>query len=256
MGVPEPGCEPAQICLRVSDNIYPFISEAERTRNIVLLDFDADLEPDASLRLDLDIRFSPVRLKCGVVGRFSYYVGSTGIEITLIALDGIVSNYTKGTPLRVIQSTNTKRVRQSTLNLQPTVEATIVGNKANLSSGGLSYGDSTERLFTTSFESVERCLESLHMGDRVKWVLALPRAERVVRDFLVGNLYLSCKCNWGSRSRRGSINVCPSDVQFFDEQRRPLDFIRSLYMRYSMWREGVEIENWNGFQCEFEEIPK
>jgi hypothetical protein len=111
-----------------------------------------------------------------------------------------------------------------------------------------------ERVHSAEFSSEERYLETQLMGDTIKWAVALPHGEKVIRDFLMGNLYLFARCRWAKPPRAGRIVLRTIDFRFFDEHRKPLSFAKSLLMHFALWRKGIRFENKDGFQTEFEEV--
>jgi hypothetical protein len=223
-------------------NIVPWLSNEVRNRNILLLDFDADLEDDETLRIDLNVVFNPIPIRRGRITSADYYIGSTGAEISLKAISGTIQQYTTGAKLDVHYSSTTTRLRKVSLIL-----------KTNVGFGSINHDATEERSFTSTFASEERYLAPVHMGDTIKWVINLPRGEKAIRDFLIGNLYLFAMCAWSSQSKSGWVSIRPADIRFFDSKRRPLNSMNSLLMWYVLWKQGLKIENSNGFKVHFKE---
>lgn len=97
----------------------------------------------------------------------------------------------------------------------------------------------------------------MNQGDVVVWSLSLPRGEKVVRDFVFGNLHLFVECVWpknigGLRPETsGRVELRPTDIAFFDSDRRPVSKVQSLLMRYLLWSEDVAIYNTDGVSVRF-----
>jgi len=79
----------------------------------------------------------------------------------------------------------------------------------------------------------------------------MPRAERVIRDFLIGNLSLFATCSWDGLKRAGRIRLRPENVLFFDAQKKPISATRSLIMQCVLWGQGIKIQNVDGFGIYF-----
>lgn len=234
--------------------LIPWLSERERQANIMLLDLDADVEADATLRLDLNVVFNPLSVRRGVVKKVDYYVGSTGAEVSVQATGGAVSEHTQAATLDVNYSNTSKKQRKVGLSLTPVVKAKDGSAEVDATIGSITHEAAQETSVSATFASKERYLAPLRIGDTIKWTITLPRGEKVIRDFLTGNLYLFAKCAWASGPRSGTISIRPSDVRFFDHDRRPISTIRSLLMWFILWERYVKIENSDGFRIEFKEI--
>ncbi len=226
----------------------------EQSRNVLLLELEVDELDNKSLRLDLNIVFNPIRLRRGNLPRADWYIGSTGAEIYFDAVDGSVTeNYTKGRPLEVNYKPTETWKRKAALTLRPEIDTkdTSASTKARL--GDIALEANTERVFESSFSCEERLLSQIHMTNSVKWVIDLPKGSKVVRDFLLGNLYLCAECFWLNRPRSGRISVRPADVRFFDEERRArsIGFRASLGMRFVLYRRKIKIDNLDGLTINF-----
>jgi hypothetical protein len=230
------------------------LTKEQKGTNVVLLDFKADLEDDRTLRLDLNIVFNPLAVRRGKITAVDYYVGSTGVEVSLDVHEGKVSQYTGEATLEINYSHSTTVKRKSALSLAPGIKTKRGDWEMDAKLGKISHEASDAHDFTAKFTCKERLLAPVHMGNEVKWRLMLPRGGQVISDFLTGNLYLFAKCFWARTPKSGCIMIRPSDVRFFDDQRRPIGRTRSLIMKYVLWRRGVKLENRDGFLTEFEEV--
>jgi hypothetical protein len=109
----------------------------------------------------------------------------------------------------------------------------------------------SERNFSTSFKSAERLLVSTDMNDTIKWNLDLPRGEKAIRDYLIGNLYLYACASWKEKPLTGEVTIRASDIRFFDADRRALSFKRSLAMLYCLYRKGITVQHKDGFRIQY-----
>lgn len=236
--------------------LIPWTTEEERNRNCLLLDLEADATTNRGIRLDLDVVFCPIPIRHGVLNRSDFYVGSTGAEVTVVAERGQVHEHTGPETLVVNYSNKTTQVRSADLDLAPELEAESGGAKAKASLGSIKRQQSDSREFTASFQSEERRLAPMHLHNSVKWTITQPRGEKAVRDFLLGNLYLNATCRWAGQARSGAVEVRPSDVRFFTSDRRPVSWLRSVFMQAVLWSEGISVDNRDGFRIAFREGEK
>jgi len=242
------------VCLRIKPPfLLPWLSATEKRSNVVVLDFEADGEDAHTLRLDLNVAFTPIPVRRGVVTRVDYYVGSTEADIAVTALHGRVINHTPSVPLKVSYSNTTKVDRKTGLRLSPAVTAKAGETEAEVEMGSISRTAGRSASFTAKFENEERQLNALLLGDAVEWSLRFPQTAMVIQDFLQGNLYLFAECNWPIMPRSGSIAIRP-DIQFFDHTRRLLGRMQSLAMRCVLWKHGITLQHWDGFSVDFEEV--
>jgi len=244
------------LCLSVDPPlIIPWLSVEERQENILLLDFDADIDPAPhTLRVDLNVVFNPISVRRGTITHVDYYIGSTGAEIIIEATKGTIHDHTRAAKLDVSYSNSSKIWRKAGLNLAPAVKVKIESKEIESKLGTISRDAADEKLFTATFSSEERFLAPVLIGDTIKWTITLPRGEKVIRDFLIGNLYLFAKCTWKSAIKSGSVSVHPSDVRFFDSNRRPIGSMRSILMQYVLWKRSVKIRNIDGFRITYREV--
>ena len=250
----EPDDQNPEICLQVSNNILPWLTKEERRQNTVLLDFEPDLVDDETLRLYINILFNPIRVRRGWIKRADWYVGSTGMLVTVNIHNGKITDYTEPRELTAKYEIINGGTRQSTTSLAPQVNAEISGHHLKAKLFSLEYLAGRDCIFNTSYEGPESLLETTVEGDTVKWEFVIPKGERVISNFLRANLYLTCKCRWNQSTKSGYIEVRPDDIQFFNPERKPIGLIKSLFMNFSMWHQGVKIKNKDGFLTNFEEV--
>jgi hypothetical protein len=105
-----------------------------------------------------------------------------------------------------------------------------------------------------TFSCSEMILVPINKGEAIHWRLDSPRGDKAVRDFLMGNLYLFAECAWNGTPKQGRFGARPSDVRFFDDQRRPLSKATSLLMLYQLWRRDLIPLFDNGFEFTFAEV--
>lgn len=232
-------------------NLLPWLSREQKENSVILLDLEADCKNSNSLNLHLNIVFNPLSIRRGQLTRADFYIGSTGGEVIVEVENGTVSDYTNSESLTVNYTNTMTRRQTSALCLAPALKSKEGGTEREAEVGNIKFDANVERTHSASFSSSERFLVAMLMNNTLRWVISLPRGEKVVRDFLMGNLYLHVECAWNGDCRKGRISVRPSDVRFFDSDRRPLGPTRSLLMQFALWRKGIRVLNRDGFELNF-----
>jgi len=210
----------------------------EERNDVLFLDLEPDFLDDRTIRLDLNIVFRPIPIRRGKLQTKDYYVGSTGARITFETFLGKVTNYTCGTPLKVDYEHTNTHSRKTSVKIAPAIE---VGDKLIAKIGEVTFDKNVERVFTSRFSGAEKILSDVNLGHAVEWEIKLPDGQ-AVRDYLYGNLYLFVESSWDAVTKEGRIEVRPSDLLFFDSDRRVIgDRVKALAMRYALWRQGIRL---------------
>ena len=96
------------------------------------------------------------------------------------------------------------------------------------------------RLFSNA-RSMRFGLSDVNFDHGVEWEVKLPEGQ-LLRDYLMGNLYLYVESSWNASTKEGRIEVRPSDLLFFDSDRRVIgNPTKALAMRYALWRQGIRL---------------
>jgi hypothetical protein len=98
-------------------DLLPWLDRETRRRMILLLDAETDLLSSDCLRFDLNVVFSPIAIRRGVISKVDYFVGSTGAEIFVEARGGKVSSYTGPLELKVEYTNASLHTRTSSVSL-------------------------------------------------------------------------------------------------------------------------------------------
>jgi len=204
--------------------------------DVLFLDLEPDFLDERTMRLDLDIVFWPIPIKRGWVQKKDFYIGSTGARVEFEATDGKVKNHTRGQILKVDYETSYTRSRHAEVKISPGVTAGDI----KVEPGEITFGKDKERTFAAKFSSFERTLADVELGeDAIHWEIALPNGP-VIRDYLIGNLHLYVEAFWHGNAKEGTIELRPSDVLFFDSDRRIIDSkMKALLMRFVLGRKAV-----------------
>lgn len=119
------------------------------------------------------------------------------------------------------------------------------GDNLSVEVGEIAFDKNIERTFTTKFSGAERVLSDIDLGYGVEWEVKLPEGQ-LIRDYLIGNLFLYVESSWDGHIKEGPIEVRPSDVLFFDSERRIIaDRIKAIAMRYALWKKGIRLSGKN-----------
>ncbi|MBN1552287.1 hypothetical protein JW979_12515 [bacterium] len=231
--------------------IIPWLSMEEKENSIVLLDFEVDGLDDGALRFDLNVVFNSIPVKRGLIQKVDYYIGSSGAEVAINFDHGIIKDYSGEQILSVDYSNSVTHRRNSNITIKPNFSRKGNQEEVKVGLGAISLGRGLEKTFSCSFECTERILSTINMENFLRWIVTLPRGEKAVRDYLIGNLYLYVKCFSKNSNLNGTIKVRLSDIRFFDDERRPLSKKKSLVMLYTIWKQGIHIQNKNGFEVDF-----
>jgi hypothetical protein len=233
--------------------LFPWQTPEDKRLSVVLLGLACDLPEVGKLRMDLDVVFNPLPIRRGKFAREDFWVGSTGVEVALVARDGIVLDSTRSMTIEVSYSNKTTGTQNVSIALSPAVKKKKAQEEFEVGGLGLTMSRGRQREFATTFDNEERILAASLAGDTVRWLLMLPHGDKAVRDFLFGNLYLFATCNWPKGGVAGEVFVRPLDVLFFGSDRRPLNRTKSLAMEYVLWRRGVKLKNRDGIHIRFEQ---
>ena len=216
---------------------------------IVFLDLEPDFIDENTIRLDIDVVFRPIPIRRGILQSRDYYVGSTGARIVFETFLGRVKDYTRGTALKVDYENTYTRRRSSAAKLAPTVEV----GEVKIAGGEVTFEKNTERSFTTRFAGAERNLSDAYFNYGVEWEVKLPE-HQLIRDYLMGNLILFVESSWDVGRKEGRIEVRPSDVLFFDSDRRVnAEKKKAITMRFALWKKGIKL-HWDSLEINFREV--
>lgn len=233
--------------------LLPWLTTEQKNSEVVLLDLEVDVIADKLLQFDLNIVFNPLPIRRGILTKEDFYVGSSGAQVLVQAHKGHVKDYTPAVELAVNYTNSTTRRRNATLCIKPSAKLRGKNITVDVTPPSITLQADSERTFSASFQGAERTLAPVYLSNAVRWDIALPRGSKVVRDFLIGNLYLFARLEWESTPASGFIQLRPSDVRFFDSKREPLPKRNSVRMAFELWKAGVRLDYKNGFEIVFSE---
>jgi hypothetical protein len=218
--------------------LLQWLPQEDRSNGVVFLDLEPDFIDEKTIRLDLNIVFRPIPIRRGRIRTRDFYVGSTGARVVFEAFRGQVKQYTPAAILDVNHENSYKRFRSNAVKLSPEVEA----GDAKVNVGEITFTKDTESTFVTRFTASERVLSLAFFGNAVEWELVLPKRQ-ALRDYLFGNLFLYVESSWDAETKEGMIEVRPSDILFFDSERRVIsDVMNSVAMRWTLYKRGIKVK--------------
>lgn len=219
---------------------------------LVLVDIIPDSHDPAELDLSLNLIFNPRPFRTHFLHEEDWWFGSTGAELFLEAANGSASKYTLPTTISVSHSDVKRRSQHAEFKLEPRISSKSGSVESELELGSMTIPAGGEMTFQVQFQSSERVLEAVKMTHGVRWVIRMPRTENVMRDFLLGNLFLEAVCRWDQLPHRGKITVRPHDIRLFDPQQRPAKKAASLVVRYLCWKRDFHFRFTRGFTIDYE----
>lgn len=218
--------------------LLQWLPQEDRSNGVVFLDLEPDFIDEKTLRIDLNIVFRSIPIRRGRIRTRDFYVGSTGVRVVFEAFRGKVRQCTPAAILEVNHENSYKRFRSNAVKLSPHVEA----GDSQVNLGEITFTKDTESTFVTRFTASERVLALASFGNGVEWELVLPKRQEL-RDYLFGNLYLFVESSWDAETKEGMIEVRPSDVLFFDSERRVIsEFMNSVAMRWTLYKRGIKVK--------------
>ena len=210
----------------------------EERNDALFLDLEVDFLDEQTIRLDLNVIFRPIPIRRGMLQTRDYYVGSTGARVIFEAFFGKVRSHTRAIPLKVDYENTYTHSRKASVKIAPKIES---GKEFKGEVGEVTFDKNVERAFTTRFSGAERTLSDVDFESGVEWEVKLPEGQ-LLREYLIGNLYLYVESSWDAATKEGKIEVRPSDLLFFDSDRKVIgDGMKALAMRYALWRQGIRL---------------
>jgi hypothetical protein len=212
----------------------PLLEKTQRTMSVY---FQADPAADGSMTFDLDVVFQSIVIEAPGLQRAICYVASTGGEVELEAKKGMALDLT-GSAEITVQHTNTRAgASKSNIKIAPKFKAKGLGIDVEAQAGEIETARDRDNTDTAAYTVQEALIGVTVAAETVRWQLSLPRGERVMRDFLLGNYQLLAQCSWrASADRSGHIRYRPVDVAFFDHHRRPVSDEKRLLTWYLLWK--------------------
>lgn len=244
-----------EITLKINPpNLMPWLESSQKRRSILLLDVETDLIAADCLRFELNIVFNPIAIRRGRINKVDYFVGSTGAEVFIEATQGKILSHSGPLELDVEYTNTSRQTRKSSMCLTPEFKSKDGAAERSFKPGEIRWEANSESERKASFSCSEMTLVPVNTGNSVRWRLDTPRGEKAVRDFLIGNLILFAECSWRGSTRSGRFGARPSDVRFFDDQRRPLSKPTSLLMLFHLWRKGLAPTYDDAVEITFQEV--
>ncbi len=225
----------------------------ERCRSVLLLGLNAKLLENDCLQLLLNLVFRPIGLRRGAITPSDYYVATTGAFVSLVAPQAGLLNYTTESRIVVEYDVGLERDIEHTHKLSPDLNTKVGSVDLAIKPGSVTHRATDTRSSRAKFASTEMLLVPVDLGDSIEWRIDSHRAEKAIRDFLTGNVHLEAKFRWRTAPKSGSAEARPTDISFFDNERRRLSRRASILMRYILWRRNITIANPDGIRVNFAE---
>jgi hypothetical protein len=232
----------------VPQKLVRHLTPTERNQNPVLLDVTTKRQARDSVAFQLNVIFQSIGISRGLAVKSRFYIGTTGAEITMTATDAEVLDYTKSSTISV-EYGRTEQVEDTTgIRLGPELESKPVKLKVGTVDTKVKETSGS----SAKYSADEALLVATVLSDTIRWNIDTHRGQKVVRDFLIGNRFLSATFRWKNNSRVGSIKIRP-DIRFFGPDKRPLSPQASLMMRFVLWQRKISLENDADFEFSLSE---
>lgn len=215
-----------------------FMDEDEKDVEIILADVEFDCANINDIRVDLNVIFNPKRFYTGLVQNSSFYLGCTGADISILLRNARVKDYTPAQELSVNYRLEDEYVRNSSVTLR--MNSNTKG-ESHIGTANSEYklSSGVKKSLSSSFENSERQLAPVDLGSSVRWIMSLPMRKSIIRDYVVGNLYLFSVFESNENDGFGSISINPLDFRFFDHSGTPISSSRSILMLYYLFKNGI-----------------
>jgi len=231
------------------------LPQGERDQNIINFDLGARYSVGSAkkIRFDVELAFKAIRTHTDAVSTPVYYLGYTGVTAELHVEGLPLQTYTRRKKIPVNYTNSMQKKNWKNFDIVPKVTIKGEGVEATVSVGKAGGKKGSEEEKTCKFESGERTLETTREHDQIRWTLDLPRGEKAVRDFLLGNLFLFAEYDKSNEDTAvsGRLKVEPRAIQWFDKDRKEisLSFIKRFFLRYVVREKLFKVKPKEHFGC-------
>ncbi|ADM08773.1 hypothetical protein PB2503_03492 [Parvularcula bermudensis HTCC2503] len=228
------------------------MTERQKEKRILHVDIDADFNSSQTISYTIDVVFDPSPFSTGIFEKVDFYVGSTGVNITIDFFDGEVHGFTEEISISVEYTNDRLIERYADLTISPKIE--LSSGKASMKTevGSIHRKKGERYTQSSAFQCREAVLTPIDLGSGVRWLLQQPRSDKAIRDFLAGNLHLAASHTPGSATSRGTVTARLSDIRIFDGERRPVSARKSLLMLFKLFEAGMWLTDSKSVSFEFE----
>jgi hypothetical protein len=220
--------------------------------NIIELDCETKAISETNSRLEVTVTFNSIPIRVEIVESKDYYVGTTGATVNVNAKGARFVEYTEPPGISVGHETKKAEERGRSGKFAPELKATVGHVAVQTNPGALESSAKTNNESSISYEFKEFPIVPIKKDGSLAWQIDMPRGEKAVRDFLLGNLPLSVTLEWRTTEEKsGTVQARPSSVLFFDEEKRALPIQASLLMRFILWKRGIRFPSCEGIEKSF-----
>jgi len=225
--------------LRIVPDVRDLIQE-QRDRKILLPYVTVKSAGHQSDRLELNLVLQAMAISRKRPTRSQFYIAAIGAEITLTAIGAEIIDYTKSSSIPVEYTTSRQTEKGRVGKIDPELKSELGKAKAEVKVGTFEMSSKETRGSSVKYSSEEDVVVATAFADTIRWNIDIPRGEKAVRDFLLGNRLLHATFKWKGTARKGKIQS-RSDILFFDSNKRVLSPLASLMMRFVLWRQKINL---------------
>ncbi|MFN7982517.1 MAG: hypothetical protein U0Q11_11715 [Vicinamibacterales bacterium] len=185
--------------------------DAEQLRNsLVLAEVSPDIVDNSTLRLVIDVVFNGVIVRSAIGRPASFYVGTGGARITLRVSEGeLIEPFTEAVVIDVKYENSVDLTQRETVSFK------------SAAAGEITVEAGRVRRSKSEFVARERTLSPMFLPPTtITWDIDSPHGERVVSDFIFGNLYLVAHVKHSRHRIEGGLDVVPQEMAFYDSSKR------------------------------------
>ncbi|HET7460964.1 MAG TPA: hypothetical protein VFJ82_06940 [Longimicrobium sp.] len=221
-------------------------------RAIAAFDAEPSFPRPNTLRLSLNVVINAIRIWSGNgVRRKPRFIACKSVDIEVIALKGKIVDRSAPQSVEVAVKNSSSRSGSLQPSIAPEASIETGATKASIKVGAIAGERKVTTTSEIAYDTTERVLNPIDYTSAVRWELVQPAGEKVISQFITGNLEVFAEATWPLAYGSGRINVVPVDVDYYNAERHPLGAFRRLAMEYLLWKRGFKPTYLDGVRISF-----
>ncbi len=233
-----------------------FLSKNDRDRSVVLLDVESFYSSQEPTIL-FNVVLNSIKLRRGAVMRADFHIATVGVELSVCPDGAEISDYTQSSVLNVEYQKEIARTASELSKAGGRLK--LVGSEDRSIELSSTMENSVQNLIkgSASFVSTENQLSAVYRKSDLVWRLDPVSTPKAVRDFLHGNLWLSCRLDCEKESWSAEVEIRPTDIRVYGpDMLTPLPRLNALWLLCTMWAHGQNIRCKDGEVFSFQANPR
>lgn len=234
----------------------PIIATQPPHQAATLVSLDGRAEAgNEELSIQLRVSFHPIAVKRGLLQSVDYYIGSTAADVEVSVASGEVIDVAEFEPLLVNQENTSETTVGRAAKLAPTFKGKTAGAEIEVTPGEVAMTRENKRASTATFAHTESHIPAFatNGGRGARWMISMPRGTKAMRDFIADTYCLESR--WRPKAATGGSVHVRNNVEFFDDERRPLGAVKSFLMAYVLWKNRISTAHLGESRNTFEVYP-